>query len=114
MEPFEKDVLRDALQFEPVSDWARGHFKQFKELSDAVKTHWEKASASRARLANRHRRTVDLKVGNPVVWNSPTLGAEGGGAPPLAARSDRSVASRRSLWASFVSRTCGSKQPRWS
>ena len=48
--PLEKDVLRDALQFEPVSDWARGQFKQFKELSDAVKTHWERASASRARI----------------------------------------------------------------
>ena len=53
--PLEKDVLRDALQFEPVGDWARGQLKQFKELSDAVKTHWEKASASRARLANRHK-----------------------------------------------------------
>ena len=83
-----------ALQFEPVSDWARGPFKQLKELSDAVKTHWETASASRARLANRHRRTVDLKVG--------------GRAPPMEARSDRSVASRQSSWASLVSRTCGS------
>ena len=45
--PLEKDVLRDALQFEPVSDWARGHFKQFKELSDAVKTHWEKSPTPR-------------------------------------------------------------------
>ena len=27
----EKDVLRDALQFEPVSDWARGQFKQKQE-----------------------------------------------------------------------------------
>ena len=72
--PLEKDVLRDALQFEPISDWARGQFKQFKELSDAVKTNWEKASASRARLANRHRRTVDLKVGDRVVWNSGLTG----------------------------------------
>ena len=76
---FEKDVLRDALQFEPVSDWACGQFKQFKELSDAVKIHWEKASASRARIANRHRRTVDLKVGDRVVWNSPTPRPEGPG-----------------------------------
>ena len=75
--PLEKHVfVRDALQFEPISDWARGQFKQFKELADAVKTHWEKASASRARLANRHRRTVDF------LWNSPTPRPEGAGRLP--------------------------------
>ena len=76
--PLEKYILRDALQFEPVRDWARGQFKQFKELPDAVKTHSEKASATRARLANRHRMTVDLKVGDRVVWNSPTPRLRGG------------------------------------
>ena len=35
--PLEKDVLRDALQFEPVSDWARSQFKQFSELAAAVR-----------------------------------------------------------------------------
>ena len=39
--PLERDVLRAALEFEPVSEWARGQFKQFAELSAAVKAHWE-------------------------------------------------------------------------
>ena len=26
--PLERDVLRDALEFEPVTEWARGQFKQ--------------------------------------------------------------------------------------
>ena len=58
--PLEKDVLRAALQFEPVSEWARGQFQQFQELSD-------KSSEARARLANRHH----LKPADRVVWNAP-------------------------------------------
>ena len=54
--PLEKDVLRAALQFEPVSDWARGQFQHFQELSTAVRAYWNKSSEARARLANRHRR----------------------------------------------------------
>ena len=60
--PLEKDVLRAALQFEPVSDCARGQFQQFQELSTAVRAYWNKSSEARARLANRQRRAVDLKA----------------------------------------------------
>ncbi|CAE7843359.1 pol, partial [Symbiodinium microadriaticum] len=71
--PLERDVLRAALEFEPVSDWARGQFQQFAELSAAVKAHWDKSSAARAKLANRHR----LKPGDRVVWNAPKARSEG-------------------------------------
>ena len=51
--PLERDVLRDALEFEPVTEWARGQFKQFAELSAAVKSHWDKSSAVRAQAHGR-------------------------------------------------------------
>ena len=76
--PLERDVLRAALEFEPVSDWARGQFQQFAELSAAVKAHWDKSSAARAKLANRHR----LKPGDRVVWNAPKARSEGAGRVP--------------------------------
>ena len=77
--PLARDVLRDALEFEPITEWARGQFKQFAELSAAVKAHWDRSSAARAKLANRHRRTVDLKPGDRVVWNAPKARSEGAG-----------------------------------
>ena len=77
--PLEKDVLRAALQFEPVSDWARSQFQQFQELSSAVRAHWDKSSKARARLANRHRRAVDLKPGDR---NAPKARSEGAGRVP--------------------------------
>ena len=80
--PLERDVLRAALEFEPITEWARGQFKQFAELSAAVKAHWDKSSAARAKLANRHRRTVDLKPGDRVVWNAPKARSEGAGRVP--------------------------------
>ena len=80
--PLEKDVLRDALQFEPISDWARSQFKQFSELAAAVREHWTRSSEARAKLANRHRRTVDLKPGDRVVWNAPRARSEGAGRVP--------------------------------
>ena len=50
--------------------------------SEAVKAHWDKSSAARAKLANRHRRTVDLKPGDRVVWNAPKARSEGAGRVP--------------------------------
>ena len=79
----ERDVLRDAPEFEPITEWARGQFKQFAELSAAVKAHWDRSSAARAKLANRHRRTVDLKLGDRVVWNAPKARSEGAGRVPF-------------------------------
>ena len=58
-------------------------FKQFAELSAAVKAHWDRSSAARAKLANRHRRTVDLKLGDRVVWNAPKARSEGAGRVPF-------------------------------
>ena len=80
--PLEKDVLRDCLQFEPISDWAKRQFGQFAEISKVVAKHWQRASEARAKLANRFRRTVDLKVGDRVVWKSPAARPEGAGRVP--------------------------------
>ena len=34
--PLEKDVLHEALQFEPISDWARRQFSQLHEIAQVV------------------------------------------------------------------------------
>ena len=81
-EGFGAELVRDALEFEPITEWARGQFKQLAELSAAVKGHWHRSSAARAKLANRHRRTVDLKPGDRVVWNAPKARSEGAGRVP--------------------------------
>ena len=71
--PLEKDLLKSTLEFEPVSDWARKIFGQYKAVSKVVKDHLTSASEARVRLANRYRREVDLKVGDRVVWRAPGL-----------------------------------------
>ena len=78
----EKDLVRDSLKFEPISDWARRQFSQFASLAQKVKKHWENSSAARAKLANRYRRTLDLKVGDRVVWQSPVARPSGAGRVP--------------------------------
>ena len=78
----EKDLIREAMQFEPMSDWSRRQFGQFSVLAKKVQKHWEQSSEARAKLANRYRRSVDLKPGDRVVWHSPTSRPEGAGRVP--------------------------------
>ena len=80
--PLEKDVLRHTLEFEPVSDWAQRQFSGFKEIAALVSKHWDKASEARTKLANRFRRQIELKIGDRVVWKSPTARPEGAGRVP--------------------------------
>ena len=75
--PLEKDLLKSALEFEPVSDWARKIFGQYMAVSKVVKDHLASASEARVRLANRYRREVDLKIGDRVVWSAPGLSDPG-------------------------------------
>ena len=78
----EKDLIREAMQFEPMSDWSRRQFGQFSVLAKKVQKHWEQSSEARAKLANRYRRSVDLKPGDRVVWHSRTSRPEGAGRVP--------------------------------
>ena len=78
----EKDLIRESLQFEPVSEWARKQFETFAKLSTKIKKHWENASSARAKLANRYRRSLDLHIGDRVVWQSPLARPEGAGRVP--------------------------------
>ncbi|CAJ1346559.1 unnamed protein product, partial [Effrenium voratum] len=75
--PLEKDLLKSTLEFEPVLDWARKIFGQYKAVSKVVKDHLTSASEARVRLANRYRREVDLKAGDRVVWRAPGLSDPG-------------------------------------
>ena len=78
----EKDLVRESLRFEPVTEWAQKQFSQFASLAAKVRTHWEKASAARAKLANRYRRSVEFKIGDRVVWESPQPRPAGAGRVP--------------------------------
>ena len=101
--PLEKDVLRHTLEFEPVSDWAQRQFSGFKEIAALVSKHWDKASEARAKLANRFRRQIELKIGDRVVWKSPTARPEGAGRVPWKpCRSERSVGSGTCAGQSFA------------
>ena len=52
-----------------------------------LQEHWTRSSEARAKLANRHRRTVGLKPGDRVVWNSEGP-LRGGGSCALETGSD--------------------------
>ena len=73
----EKDLIKDSLQFEPISEWGRKQFAQFQTLARKVSHHWEKASAARAKLANRYRRNVEFAVGDRVCGIHPWPGQRG-------------------------------------
>ena len=72
-----KRILKSTLEFEPVSDWARKIFGQYKAVSKVVKDHLASASEARVRLTNRYHREVDLKIGDRVVWRAPGLSDPG-------------------------------------
>ena len=73
----EKDLIREAMKFEPMSEWSRRQFGQFAAAARQVRRHWEKSSEARAKLANRYRRTLELRPGDRVVWQAPTSRPEG-------------------------------------
>ena len=69
--PLERELFRDVLEYEEVSDYARRLFKEFSQIRKIVSSHWDKASESRARLANKRRGALDLQVGDHVLYQDP-------------------------------------------
>jgi len=76
--PLEKDLLPlDMLQFEPVSEYARSLFQQYREVKVKVMEYWKNSSEARARLANRFRKQLTLRPGDRVVYRDPKVRSEG-------------------------------------
>jgi hypothetical protein len=76
--PLEKDQARLEIgKFEPVSDYARRLFQQYREVRTFVMDHYAKASELRSKLANRFRKQIELKVGDRVVYRDPKARSEG-------------------------------------
>ena len=70
--PLEKDLSRLEIgKFEPVSDYARRLFQQYREVRTVGMDHHAKASETRSKLAKRFRRQTELKVGDRVVYRDP-------------------------------------------
>ena len=69
--PLERELLRDVLQHEEVSEYARRVFGEFTKIRSAVVRHWDYASEARARLANKGKRKIQLEVGDKVMYRDP-------------------------------------------
>jgi len=76
--PLEKDLTPlDMLSFEPVTEYVKALFKQYREVKVKVLDHWRKSSEARANLANRYRKALTLKEGDRVVYRDPKVRSEG-------------------------------------
>ena len=80
--PLEKDLQAfQVLDFEPVSEYARKLFREYRDLRAKVSGWYAATSTRRAELANRWRKTKSLEPGDKVVDRDPRAKAVGGRTP---------------------------------
>ena len=72
LQPFQ---LRD---FEPVTDYARKLFTEYREIRETVINKKLKESQARADTTNRFRKSRELRVGQKVAYRDPRVVAAGG------------------------------------
>ena len=78
--PLAQEILPfDSLEFEPVTEYVRNLFKEYIAIRNTVVEHYEKASASRAKAANRFRKHATMEKDMKVVYRDPRSRAAGGG-----------------------------------
>ena len=65
-------------QFEPVSDYIRTLFKNYRDIKVRVLGFKRDSSRKRAELANRSRRSKRIQVGDEVVFRDPRQRKAGG------------------------------------
>ena len=70
-----------ADQFEPVSDYVKTIFSNYREIKARVYSRLRETSAKRAQLANRSRRGKKVQVGDEVVFRDPRQRKAGGRTP---------------------------------
>ena len=71
--PLEKELQPFTVaQFEPVTDYAKGLFKRYREVKVRVQGFLQESSQKRADLANRHRRSKGVQVLSLIHISEPT------------------------------------------
>ena len=80
--PLEKELQAfQVLDFEPVSEYARKLFREYRDLRAKVTGWYAATSMRRAELANRWRKATSLEPGDKVVYRDPRAKAVGGRTP---------------------------------
>ena len=80
--PLDKELqLFVVNQFEPITDYLKSLFKNYREIRVRVLGWLKDASAKRADLANRFRRFKNIQPGDEVVVRDPRQRKAGGRAP---------------------------------
>ena len=69
------------LDFEPLSDYMRKIFTEYRSIRATVSEWYRKSSEKRAAQANRFRRNRTIEVGMRVVYRDPRVKAAGGRTP---------------------------------
>ena len=76
--PLEKELKAfEVLAFEPMTDYARNLFKQYREVRAKVLEWRAIASEKRAEVANRYRKVKEVELGAMVVYRDPKNRAGG-------------------------------------
>jgi len=71
----------EAFEFEPISDYARNLFRAYRDLRVRIAGWQAEASEKRAELANRFRKSKEVKIGDKVLYKDPRQKAAGGRTP---------------------------------
>jgi len=80
--PLDKELQPFVVnEFEPLSDYIKKLFRNYREIRVRVLGWLAEASAKRADLSNRFRRSKSLKVGDEVVVRDPRQRKAGGRTP---------------------------------
>jgi hypothetical protein len=80
--PLDKELQPFAVnQFEPMSEYVRNLFRNYREIRVRVLGWLKDASVKRADLANRFRRPKSIKPGDEVVVRDPRQRKAGGRSP---------------------------------
>ena len=80
--PLERDLQPFQVQeFEPLEDYVRNIFRNYRELKVKVLTHLQSKFLERAELANRFRRIKSVEVGDRVILRDQRQKRPGGRTP---------------------------------
>ena len=70
--PLERELHNlEAYEFEPISEYARTLFRSYRDLKVRIAGWQSAASEKKADLANRYRKSKEVKVGDRVLYKDP-------------------------------------------
>ena len=80
--PLERELHQmEAFEFEPISEYASNLFRAYRDLRVRIAGWQAETSEKRADLANRFRKSKEIKVGDKVLYKDPRQKAAGGRTP---------------------------------